>query len=185
MADSKTLEQRCHFETERLLVESWKLMTTCSSSEGDFACKVIGIMTQEVTKSLPEGWQEIDTTEKALDWVKARAEEGSFLTVQLRSTKKIVGFVFLHELANPESGFIDLKIGYLLSEAAWGKGFGSELIHGLMSWCEGSGDIASVSGGVDKDNIASIKVLEKNGFKKITSVDPPTDVVFLERVLRH
>ncbi len=56
-----------------------------------------------------------------------------------------------------------MRLGYLLAERAWGKGIASELIRGLVEWCRKSG-IASIVGGVERNNIASRRVLEKNGF---------------------
>ena len=181
MFDRKPLDQRCHFETERLQVASWRNPIDGYPEENDFADKVVSIMTPTVTGSLPEGWQDIDRREKAADWIKARADESTFLTVQLLPSKELVGFLFLHEAVRSANGLIDLKIGYLLSEMTWGKGLGSELIDGLVTWCERAGDIASVSGGVDAENLASIRVLEKNGFRKVTTDATPEAVVFLER----
>ena len=60
----------------------------------------------------------------------------------------------------------ELRLGYLLAESIWGKGIGSELIKGLVKYCNDSKIIESISGGVEKDNVGSIKVLEKNGFYK-------------------
>ncbi|OMH39259.1 GNAT family N-acetyltransferase [Motiliproteus sp. MSK22-1] len=184
MFDSEPLDQRCHFETERLLVASWKNLVSGFSDKNDFADKVVSLMTPVVTGSLPEGWQDIDSREKAADWIKARADESTFLTVQLLSSKELAGFVFLHDAVRSANGSIDLKIGYLLSEVTWGKGLGSELIDGLVTWCERAGDIASVSGGVDAENLASIRVLEKNGFRKVATGATSESVVFLERHFR-
>jgi len=60
----------------------------------------------------------------------------------------------------------ELRLGYLLTESIWGKGIGSELVKGLVKMCSDSKMINSISGGVEKDNVGSIKVLEKNGFYK-------------------
>ena len=59
---------------------------------------------------------------------------------------------------------MDVRLGYLLAESAWGKGLASELIEGFVRWCRGEAAIRSLAGGVNPDNAASIHVLEKNGF---------------------
>ena len=129
---------------------------------------------------MPEGWQEVKTIADATDWIQKRAEESCFLTVQLRSTNEIVGFVFLYEEPSQDK-YSDLHLGYLMAEATWGKGIGSELIKGLVDWCEKAGDIKSITGGVETNNVGSIRVLEKNGFSKTTSDNPQEDMIFLKR----
>jgi len=170
--------------TKRLLVKSSKYQLADPSNEKYFAERVVNILTEAVTKSLPDGWQGIDDSNKAIDWIKNRAEEGAFLTVHLRSTLKVEGFLFLYD-SNGLDDSIELRLGYLLSESVWGKGLGSELIRGLVQWCEKQNDIQSISGGVESDNIGSIKVLEKNGFIPVQSDDQKGNVIFLERRFNH
>jgi len=180
MKFSKTLEHKCSFRTERLLIQSWsnndKHLTSNQNLEG---C-VINILTAEVTKALPEGWQSINTLSDAQKWIEDRDEESNFLTVELLATNEIIGFVFLYEL-NSEENSLGLRFGYLLSESNWGKGFGTELVKGLVKWCETMGTINSISGGVEIDNIGSIRVLEKTGFSRSTIDSPSENVIFYER----
>jgi len=180
MENSKSLEKRCNFKTERLLIRSWKYQNKDLASEDYFTNKVEGILTHQVTKSLPDGWQGIKTKSDAKQWIKDRADESHFLTVQLLSTNEIIGFVFLYE-SDSQDNSCDLRFGYLLSETYWAKGYGSELVQGLVEWCDKVGDINSISGGVETDNIASIKVLEKNGFSPSTLDDASGNVIFYER----
>ena len=51
----------------------------------------------------------------------------------------------------------------MLAESAWGKGFATELITGLVNWCRENA-IKSITGGVEHNNPASARVLEKCGF---------------------
>lgn len=184
MIETSSFEQKCHFTTKRLVVRSWKHQITETTSKHDFAQQVMTLLSPEVTKSLPDGWQQVDSQEKALDWINQRAEESVFLTVQTQSDGVVVGFVFL-DISSSSEGAIDLRLGYLLSEAVWGKGLGSELIQGLVEWCEAHPSIKSLSGGVERDNIGSIKVLEKNGFQKVPSSVPSEEMLFLERRFAH
>ncbi len=87
----------------------------------------------------------------------------------------VIGFIFLYEITKSE-----IRFGYLLSKEVWGKGLATELMKGFINWCKQDGQIKSISGGVEKINIASIKVLEKVGFSKIDLEDEPHDNLFYE-----
>lgn len=56
---------------------------------------------------------------------------------------------------------LDLHIGYLLGESYWAKGYGSELIKGLVDWAYSDKHIRSLVGGVEINNTGSIKVMQK------------------------
>jgi len=176
---SKTIEERCSFDTQRLDVSAWTHQVKNKDSEKNFAEKIIEILSPNVTKALPDGWQNISTIDAAQKWIKARDKDSHFLSVQLMSSKETIGFLFLYE-SHPKQNDYELRFGYLLSEKVWAQGLGTELMEGFIKWCKMSGDIKSVSGGVEPDNIASIRVLEKTGFS-ISSIDNPIeDIVFYE-----
>jgi len=148
-----------------------------------FAKKINRILTPEVTKQLPDGWQHINTLDQANKWIFDRANEGLFLTVNMRSGKELIGFVFLYEPENDDT-ITDLRFGYLIGQSFWGKGLGTELINGLIDWCEKTKEIKSLSGGVENDNVASIKVMEKNGFTLSNQSKPTDNVLFYERNIK-
>ncbi len=179
--DSIAIMSELEFQTERLLVRSWQHYASTINDENAFAERIISILTPEVTKALPEGWQEIDTIEKANEWIKARNEDSEVFTIQYAPEGLVVGFLFLNGEYSSDPNLIDLRLGYLLSEEVWGKGLGSELIKGLVEWCEKAGNISSISGGVEISNKASIRVLEKNGFSILSSEEPHKGMIFLER----
>ena len=139
------------------------------------------MLTLEVTRSLPGGWQSIDTMEKALDWIDEREEEGAVFSITLLSTKEIVGILFLTEIVTPESEHSELRLGYLLSERCWGKGLGTELIEGLVKWSTVDGKIGMISTGIEVNNVASIKLLKKNGFIESGREGSDNGMVTLER----
>lgn len=58
-----------------------------------------------------------------------------------------------------------IRIGYVISEKYWGNGFASELIEALVSKLLEVGSVLSVVGGVAPSNVASVRVLTKNGFQ--------------------
>ena len=151
-----------------------------NSLRTETAGRALFVRGKEVTKSLPDGWQDINSEDKAWDWIKDRAAESAFLTIQNKSTLAVVGFLFLFEAVDVDKS-VKLNLGYLLSHSVWGQGLGSELIAGLVKWCQKQSQITSISGGVVSDNIGSIRVLEKNRFKPNPSNDPQDSVIYLER----
>lgn len=183
MAYMQSFEARCKFKTERLLVETWKDHPLAGDADA-FALRLVALLSEKVTRSLPPGWQDIDTPGKARGWIAERDAEGSVLAVQIRHDRDLIGFLFLNEAVHPQSRFFDLRLGYLLTETVWGQGLGSELINGLVTWCQKSGEINSLTGGVEADNTASIRVLEKNGFI-LEEPDPAHhDMVFMRRQIQ-
>ena len=150
------------FQTERLLIKGIDFF---SSGEAQDLLKnnVLKIMSPKVTKSLPPGWQNINSLEQADNWLNEQREECCFFIIQSKNNHKIIGFLFLYE-SPVLSASIDIRVGYLLSEEYWGKGLASELIGALITRCESLGTINSIIGGVEPENKGSIRVLEKSGF---------------------
>jgi RimJ/RimL family protein N-acetyltransferase len=122
-------------------------------------------MTPNVTRDLPEGWQNISEVNNVENWVRDRKDESYFYTILKKEHERVIGLLFLYS-ENEKNEHVDLRLGYLLIESVWGKGIGSELIGGLVNWCKTESIVRSISGGVGENNIGSIKVLEKNGFTK-------------------
>jgi len=162
---SELLSQNCLFKTDRVSILNWNFIESQTELKNYTTESVLKIMTPNVTKVLPDGWQNLDTVDKAENWIIERKKDGNFYSITLKETNKIIGFMFLYE-NNEIKESEELRLGYLLAESIWGKGIGSELIKGLVKYCNDSKIIESISGGVEKDNVGSIKVLEKNGFYK-------------------
>ncbi len=58
---TETIEERCNFKTQRLAVNSWTNQLNGMDSDKSFAKEVIEILSPNVTKALPDGWQNITT----------------------------------------------------------------------------------------------------------------------------
>ncbi|APD05893.1 ribosomal-protein-alanine N-acetyltransferase [Flavobacteriaceae bacterium UJ101] len=138
------------------------------------------ILTPTVLKSLPDTWHTIHTKEQIINWFKEQLQESIFLIIRLHTNQQIIGYLFLMESIASKDQYT-LQLGYLFSQQYWGKGLGTELIKGLVKCCEKKGTIQSISGGVVKDNIGSIKVLEKNGFHIIEGKLSSDSMIFLKR----
>ena len=62
-----------------------------------------------------------------------------------------------------ESGSVE--IGYGIAEEHQGRGYATEAVTAAVSWALEQNAVSCVTAEVDKDNIASIRVLEKSGFE--------------------
>ncbi len=123
------------------------------------------MLTEPVTRSLPSTWQGAYTLERAREWIDERDREGTTLLVIGKSTRQAIGLMILLEMqAEGDINYLDIRLGYLLSESSWGKGIASELVDGFVEWCREQTSISSIVGGVALDNPASARVLQKNGF---------------------
>ena len=164
------LEQRCRFSTARLAVRGWKDEISTRSGREALAQIVAAILTDNVAKTLPVGWQGVETKDDALNWIGKRSEEGSVMTVRLARTCELIGLLLIgFDTAAANQRGLRLRLGYFLSESNWGRGLGSELIHGLVCWCSNAGDVREVIGVVEPGNLASAKVLTRNGFEPSVS----------------
>lgn len=160
------------FETERLLAKEWHSLSNSDWQQESLAHVIAAMLTEPVTRPLPQTWQGSYSIERAREWIKERDEDGVTLLVIDKSVRKAVGLMILFEMQSEEGiGDVDIRLGYLLSEDTWGKGIASELVSGFINWCSGQSSISSIAGGVAHDNPASIRVLEKNGFQLVGSED--------------
>ena len=58
-----------------------------------------------------------------------------------------------------------LEIGFMVVPAAWGQGLGTAIARHMVSLAEDRADCRRLIGTVDDDHTASIRVLEKSGFR--------------------
>ena len=175
--------EACSFETERLSVSEWQAQPT-DQREQDLVQVVVSVLTERVTRTLPTPWQGDYDAHRAGEWIADRNREGPTLLAVERSTGQAVGFVILFESITGCGNGVDVRLGYVLAESAWGKGLASELIEGFVRWCRTRAEIRSLVGGVGKENAASVRVLEKNGFVLAAAdrCDRTADQIFLLRL---
>ena len=138
------------FETSRLLVRA----RNASIPTNDVDLKAL--LTSAVLVHLPSHLQ--DATSPT-EWINARHAECEVLFASKKIDQSLLGLVLLAYLEN------NIHLGYLLAEKAWGQGYGTELVQGLLAELEKSG-AERIFAGVGNDNHASARVLEKAGFHK-------------------
>jgi RimJ/RimL family protein N-acetyltransferase len=61
----------------------------------------------------------------------------------------------------------EIEIGYGTDEEFQNRGFMTEIVRGIIEWARKQSIVKSIIASTDKINVASMKVLEKNGFTKI------------------
>lgn len=157
------------FETDRLGVGPWHEVAARLCI--DLAGGVAKLLTARTTEALPKSWQGEHSVESARVWINDRDADSSMLLVTESDSNQPVGLLVLAETPIAGSG-IDLRIGYLLAEHAWGRGLATELVSGLIDWTRTRPRIHTLSGGVDPENRASVRVLEKCGFGLIDGPHP-------------
>ncbi|HEM0318186.1 TPA: GNAT family N-acetyltransferase, partial [Legionella pneumophila] len=59
----------------------------------------------------------------------------------------------------------EFKIGYLLHEKYWNKGYATEILEALLTWAKNHIDTEYIIAFADIDNTASFRVMEKCGMK--------------------
>ena len=150
------------FDTLRLQVRGWH-----DHDAVDFhLIDVVRLMlTPLVTAPLPPSWQGHFDRGRAEAWIAERDQESNVLLVTDRSNHEPVGLVIVFEEQSADDpSLVDLRLGYLLAESAWGHGFATELVGGLVQWCDSHSPVRSIMAGVTLGNDASARMLTKNGF---------------------
>ncbi len=165
----------CEFETEHLLVKEWHSLSPSNREERELASVVAEMLTQRVTRALPASWQGDYTAERARGWIRERDDEGTTLLAVAKSSGRAVGLLLATAGESGADGGVEVRLGYLVSQEAWGRGIASELVTGFVLWCRSQPLLASIAGGVEATNAVSVRVLEKAGFKLVPDGDGLAD----------
>ncbi|TDM54380.1 GNAT family N-acetyltransferase [Aliivibrio fischeri] len=166
------------YKTSRLMIEHIDSVIVTEQASQVVLNKIVALLTPQVTQGLPPYFHDIETLKEAEIWLKKMSNESQLFTVSAKNTNDIIGFLFLSGSDNKE-----VHLGYLLGDEYWHKGYGSELLGGLLDYLHEHPSIERLVGGVDKDNIASAKLLEKVGFT--TKEEKHPMVVFYEYIFNH
>lgn len=110
-------------------------------------------------------------------WITARAAESEVMMARDQATDSLLGLLILAEFTEFEV-LTTVHLGYLSSENAWGNGYATELISGLIKWYKDESQSVQLLGCVETNNVASAKVLQKNGFKLAEELSNETTDMF-------
>lgn len=148
-------------ETNRLIIRAF--------SEAD-AYRLYNIHDDEsVKKWIPnESYRDIDEARDAIGFFSGCVQRGTLpyvLGVVLKDTGELIGDVGINEV-DGNSG--EVEIGYVIAREQMGNGYASEAVKAMTGFAAEHFGVKRLYGRVLHGNIASEKVLEKNGYEYIT-----------------
>jgi len=168
------------FKTARLTVTDWRRDLDSPEQRQALEAALEDILTGPVLAPLPPPLQFVDGHRDIPGWMEARATESDVYCIRQTGAQTLIGILLLaDDLDTP--GPKTIRIGYLLAQSSWGKGYATELISGLVAHLE-HGEPVLLMGGVASDNPASARVLEKAGFTKSHSLAEPYVDMFVQTV---
>jgi RimJ/RimL family protein N-acetyltransferase len=121
------------------------------------------VLAPAVLHHLPTPMQPTEADDRILQWLVARLAESEFYLVRCAQTSTLLGLMVLAEQTEQYGPDI-VRVGYMLAQDAWGRGYATELVNGLVSALRGGGQPVRLLAGVGKDNTPSMRVLVKAGF---------------------
>ena len=65
----------------------------------------------------------------------------------------------------------EIEIGYGTYDEFQGKGFMTEIVGGIIEWTKTQPLVKTITASTSKTNVASLKVLQKNGFIKVDETE--------------
>ncbi|WP_207562526.1 GNAT family N-acetyltransferase [Sulfurimonas aquatica] len=151
-----------NFSTNRLIVKEWHSYEPKDIAQPDLVKVVENILVPEVTKTFPIMWRGKYDTRRAKAWIQEQDSDSKTLLAVERETKKPIGLINFFNVGDKSRGTY-LRLGYMLSKVMWDQGFATEFVEGFIHWCK-ENKISTILARVEPDNIASIRVLEKNNF---------------------
>ncbi len=161
----------CSFTTERLVVREWHSAIADVRPACELALVVAAMLTDAVTRSLPREWHGPYSPARAREWIAERDAEGTTLLAVGRGSGRPLGLLLLAEADPGDGGRREMRLGYLVSQKAWGSGVATELVRSFVGWCRAQRPAASIAAVVDPGNAASARVLQKAGFDRVPEGD--------------
>jgi RimJ/RimL family protein N-acetyltransferase len=163
------------FSTRRLCVRAWSAVIGDAALRARLSAALPGILTEPVLRHLPDALRHTGATFDPTAWMAVLLSRVDVGVVFARDGERPIGFLTLRGDGAPEP---EISVGYLLAEEAWGRGFATELVEGVIAACRAAGDVR-LRAGVATGNPASMQVLRKAGFREIGTPDDPDTVSFV------
>ena len=148
------------FETQHLRIRRFE--------DEDVNCLFVNHLEDEVKEWIPnESYEDIEETQSAINFYADCVNNRQLpyvLAVELKDTGELIGDTGVNEVEGKKD---QVEIGYAISKIYSGKGYATELLAGMTKYINSTFRIKVLYGRVMKGNNASIRVLEKNGYKFI------------------
>ena len=151
-----------HFNTKRLIAKEWHSFEEEELSQPNLVDIIENILVPDVTKTFPRMWRGNYDRKRAEGWIEDIDSEAKTVLAIDKETKNAIGFLNFYHVGNRRTA-TNFHVGYVVSREMWSQGFGTEFVEGFIDWCK-ENNVSTVSAKVEADNIASIRVLEKNNF---------------------
>ena len=158
------------FDTARLQVRNWRGSLDDGLRQQQLCEEFLPVLTADVLQHLPPPLQLSGQPDEIAKWVQDRAAESNVFTIRTNDRNALVGLLILAEFPADDHGPSSLHLGFLFAQNAWGQGYASELVEGLVQWADNRGTPTQLLGGVEKSNPASARVLQKCGFEKVADM---------------
>lgn len=146
------------FETEHLGIRKFKIE--------DAQCLYENHLETEVKKWIPnESYADIEETQEAINFYVNCVNNKQLpyvLAVELKETGELIGDTGVNEV---EGNLDEVEIGYGICKKHSGKGYATEVLGAMSEFIVETFRINVLYGRVMHGNNASIRVLEKNGYK--------------------
>ena len=181
VARMKTPRHTGYFKTARLTVGNWRPLLADPSSREVLIEELTSILTSNVMQHLPEVLYVEQERDAIAQWTADRNAEAEVLAVRDLKHLTLLGLLILSEVSE-NNGSNTLHLGYMLAEEAWGKGYATELLSGLIEHLQSCGYVSRIQSGVGIDNKASARVLEKVGFTKSGHLSTEETEVFVREM---
>jgi len=154
------------FETDRLSIRKY--------NTDDALCLFEILNEKDVTKFIPESTISFDEALDAVTWLISNYEKPiseyfkySF-AITLKDSGKYIGWCGFGTL---DFDINKVEVYYTISRKYWGYGYASETVKALINYIFMNYNIYKLVALVKRDNIASHKIIDKNGFKLIKVVE--------------
>lgn len=117
-----------------------------------------------VARNLRDAFPYPYTLNDARTWINMVQENTIDLILAIEVNGEAVGGIGIHGMKDVYR--YNAELGYWLAEIHWGKGILTDAIHTLVNYAFEHFKWQRIFAGVFQNNPASMRVLEKNGFKK-------------------
>jgi len=130
------------------------------------------------------GSKPMETLEAAVSYVEnRRLLKDKTLTiregVELVKTQELIGSIMYRF---DEDRKKECEIGYSIGRKFWGQGFGKKIVRELLRSLEENESVAIVIAWSNKENIASIKILEKVGFLRVEQEESQSNYLYRREI---
>ncbi|WP_413306223.1 GNAT family N-acetyltransferase [Bacillus sp. 1P10SD] len=144
-----------YFETERLYTRRFELDDIAEFHEMQSKDNVMKYI-------IGRGKTRTENSNELLKIVNSYNENNTDRLIMAISEINVENRTLIGSCAVVKSENEEFEVGYRFSEKYWGKGYGSEILNGLLQFCFNELAIDKVFSIVEKENIYSVRILENS-----------------------